>query len=221
MAKIILFLYVLLMAPAAHADPVSLTIAGTTYAIAWSTIIATTLAIAGIATGISTAVASANQQKAQARYQEEVNLRNAQASREAAQAKIENQRRLAKFTHGSQLARLGGMGALAEGSPLDVMGQSAGQQEYDNIVTEYEGNVQAIQFQQQAALNKYEADIANYNMGLNITNEVIKGASKIGDSILGETTPIKKTTFGTDASGFKVGTDNLGHIYAPKSSGLN
>ena len=119
-----------------------------------------------------------------ANYQRQVNEQNAKVSREAAQAKIENQRRAAKFTYGAQLARLGGMGALAEGSPLDIMGQSAGQQEYDNMVTEYEGEVQAIQFQQQAALNKYEADIAQYNMGLNITNQVLKGAGKVSDSLL-------------------------------------
>jgi hypothetical protein len=143
------------------------------------------IALGSTALGVTSAVVQGNQQKAIANYQRQVNEQNAKASREAAQAKIENQRRAAKFTYGTQLARLGGMGALAEGSPLDIMGQSAGQQEYDNIVTEYEGEVQAIQFQQQAALNKYEADIAQYNMGLNITNQVLKGASKVGNSLLG------------------------------------
>ena len=141
--------------------------------------------IAATAIGVTSSVMQSNQQKAMADYQRKVNEQNAKASREAAQAKIENQRRQAKFTYGTQLARLGGMGALAEGSPLDIMGQSAGQQEYDNMVTEYEGEVQSIQFQQQAALNKYEADIADYNLGLNLTNQVLKGAAKAGNSLLG------------------------------------
>ena len=141
--------------------------------------------IAATAIGVTSSVMQSNQQKAMADYQRKVNEQNAKASREAAQAKIENQRRQAKFTYGTQLARLGGMGALAEGSPLDIMGQSAGQQEYDNMVTEYEGEVQSIQFQQQAALNKYEADIADYNLGLNVTNQVLKGAAKAGNSLLG------------------------------------
>ena len=143
--------------------------------------------IAATAIGVTSSVMQSNQQKAMANYQRQVNEQNAKASREAAQAKIENQRRQAKFTYGTQLARLGGMGALAEGSPLDIMGQSAGQQEYDNMVTEYEGEVQSIQFQQQAALNKYQADIADYNLGLNVTSQIAKGTASIGNSILGAT----------------------------------
>ena len=141
--------------------------------------------IAATAIGVTSSVMQSNQQKAMANYRRQVNEQNAKASREAAQAKIENQRRQAKFTYGTQLARLGGMGALAEGSPLDIMGQSAGQQEYDNMVTEYEGEIQTVQFQQQAALNKYESDIASYNLGLNVTNQVLKGAAKAGNSLLG------------------------------------
>lgn len=143
------------------------------------------MALASTALGVTSSVIQTNQQKAVANYQRQVNEQNAKASRDAAQAKIENQRRAAKFTYGTQLARLGGMGALAEGSPLDIMGQSAGQQEYDNMVTEYEGEVQAVQFQQQAALNKYEHDVAEYNLGLNVASQVVKGASKVGNSLLG------------------------------------
>lgn len=141
--------------------------------------------IAATAIGITSSVMQSNQQKAMANYQQQVNEQNAKASRDAAQAKIVNQRRQLRFTQGTQLARLGGMGALAEGSPLDIMGQTAGQAEYDNMVTEYEGDVQTIQFQQQAALNKYQADIADYNLGLNVTNQVVKGIGNASSSILG------------------------------------
>lgn len=151
----------------------------------WGAAIAATMAIAATAVSVTTGVIQGNQAKAQANYQRQVNEQNARKSREAAQAKVENQRRAAKFTYGSQLARLGGMGALAEGSPLDIMGQSAGQAKYDEMVTEYAGEVQAIQFQQQAALNKYQADIADYNIGLNTTTAVVKGMSSVGDSLLG------------------------------------
>lgn len=215
MAKIIAVLFLFLIAPAAYADPISLTVMGTTLSISWGAIAAATIAVASAAVGISTSVAQANQQKAVANYQRQVNLQNAKASKEAAQAKIENQRRQAKFTYGSQLAKLGGMGALAEGSPLDIMGQSAGQQEYDNMVTEYEGEVQAIQFQQQAALNKYEADVADYNLGLNITNHVVKAAGKVGGSLLGgvETLGPMNTNVGDFSTSMgeaiDIGTDYL------------
>lgn len=178
--------------------------------------------IAATAIGVTSSVMQSNQQKAMANYQRQVNEQNAKASREAAQAKIENQRRQAKFTYGTQLARLGGMGALAEGSPLDIMGQSAGQQEYDNMVTEYEGEVQSIQFQQQAALNKYESDIASYNLGLNVTSQIAKGAASMSSSILGATGGLGNgATFGKDASGGMIGTNASGQVFAPKSSGWN
>lgn len=178
--------------------------------------------IAATAIGVTSSVMQSNQQKAMANYQRQVNEQNAKASREAAQAKIENQRRQAKFTYGTQLARLGGMGALAEGSPLDIMGQSAGQQEYDNMVTEYEGEVQSIQFQQQAALNKYESDIASYNLGLNVTSQIAKGAASMSSSILGATGGLGNgATFGKDASGGMIGTNASGQIFVPNSSGLN
>ena len=142
-------------------------------------------AVVSTAIGVTSAVIQGNQQKAMANYQRKVNEQNAQASRQAAQAKIENQRRSAKFTYGTQLARLGGMGALTEGSPLDIMGQSAGQEKYDELVTEYEGETQAIQFQQKAALNKYQADVAGYNIGLNTSVALVKGVGSISNSLLG------------------------------------
>lgn len=154
-------------------------------AVSWGAAIAATLAVAATAISVTSGVIQGNQQKAMANYQRQVNEQNAQASRQAAQAKIANQRRAAKFTYGSQLARLGGMGALAEGSPLDIMGQSAGQEKYDEMVTEYEGEVQAVNFQQKAALNKYQADIAGYNIGLNTTTSVVKGMASVGNSLLG------------------------------------
>ena len=154
-------------------------------AVSWGAAIAATLAVAATAISVTSGVIQGNQQKAMANYQRQVNEQNAQASRQAAQAKIVNQRRAAKFTYGSQLARLGGMGALAEGSPLDIMGQSAGQEKYDEMVTEYEGEVQAVNFQQKAALNKYQADIAGYNIGLNTTATVAKGMASVGNSLLG------------------------------------
>ena len=168
----------------AYADPISTTL-GVSTAVAYAIVISASMAAIGTAVSVTMGVIQTNQQKAMLEYQQKVNKQNAKASREAAQAKIENQRRQLKFTQGTQLARLGGMGALAEGSPLDIMGQTAGQAEYDNMVTEYEGEVQAIQFQQEAALNKYQSDIADYNLGLNVTGEVVKGAASIGSSLLG------------------------------------
>nr|DAH63326.1 MAG TPA: hypothetical protein [Caudoviricetes sp.] len=183
------------------------------FAVSWGAAIAATLAVAATAISVTTGVIQGNQQKAMANYQRQVNEQNAQASRQAAQAKIANQRRAAKFTYGSQLARLGGMGALAEGSPLDIMGQSAGQEKYDEMVTDYEGEVQAVNFQQKAALNKYQADVASYNIGLNATTSVVKGMASVGNSLLGGVTSLgagKTGDFATSTgSSIDIGKDYL------------
>lgn len=183
-------------------------------AVSWGAAIAATLAVAATAISVTTGTIQGNQQKAMANYQRQVNEQNAQASRQAAQAKIANQRRAAKFTYGSQLARLGGMGALAEGSPLDIMGQSAGQEKYDELVTDYEGEVQAVNFQQKATLNKYQADIASYNIGLNNTSSVVKGMASVGNSLLGGVssgTSLAKTGDFTTTTGssIDIGKDYL------------
>lgn len=223
MAKIIYSIILCILCQlSASAEPISIALATATTAQILTMSLATAAIVFSTVAGITSSIISTNQQKAMANYQRQVNEQNAKASREAAQAKVENQRRQAKFTYGTQLARLGGMGALAEGSPLDIMGQSAGQQEYDNMVTEYEGEVQAIQFQQQAALNKYEADIASYNLGLNVTSQIAKGAASIGNSILGATGGLGNgATFGKDASGGMIGTNASGQVFAPNSSGLS
>lgn len=187
-------LFIISLVQPAYADPVSILV-----------ITGAVASIASTAIGVTATIVQTKQQKAIANYKRQVNEQNAKASREVAQAKIENQRRQAKFTYGTQLARLGGMSALAEGSPLDIMGQSAGQQEYDNMVTEYEGEVQAIQFQQEAALNKYEADIAQYNMGFNIANQVAKGIASASTSLLDGADRLGNgVTFGKNASGGKI-----------------
>ena len=190
MVKIIKLLIIFILfftAPAAQAEPISTSL-GISLAAAYALVASAAMAAVSAAVSITMGVVQTNQQKAMLDYQRKVNEQNAKASKEAAQAKIENQRRQARFIQGTQLARLGGMGALAEGSPLNIMGQTAGQQEYDNMVTKYEGDVQSIQFQQQATLNKYQSDIADYNLGLNTTSTVVKAAGSISNSLLGGTT---------------------------------
>jgi hypothetical protein len=177
----------------ASADPISLTIGTSTVLIPmWVAATAAVIAVAGIATGITGSVLQANQQKAMMQYQEEVNQRNAAASRQAAQAKIEQQRRANKFLQGTQLAKLGGMGVTADGSSLLLLGQTAGQERYDELVTQYQGETQAIQFEQQAALNNYQSQVTDMNLGLNVTSQVIDGAGtalSMGSLLTGSAKP--------------------------------
>lgn len=231
MVKIIfLFFYIILSCSIVQAEPISLAVATTS---AWVAAHAAAMAIASAvavtvstALGVTSAVIQGRQQKAVAKYNQQVNLQNAAAQRQAAQAKIENQRRQLMFTQGAQLAKLGGMGALAEGTPLDLLGQTAGQGKYDQLVTEYEGEVGAIQFQQKAALNQYEADVAGYNTVLNTSTKVAEGAGKVG-SLLGGMGGLDSTstTWGKADSGGKLGSvidksTNKEYIKAPLSSGL-
>lgn len=182
--RIFYTLIILLATPSmAQAEPVSIAL-GVSIAMAWTITAAAALAVIGTTVGIVGAVTSSNAQKAQAEYQEEVNLRNAASSRNAAQAKINQQRLQNKFLQGTQLAKLGGMGVTAEGSTLQLLGQTAGQEKYDELVTQYEGDNQAIQFEQKAALNEYSKSLQDLNLGLNVTSLAIKGASQIGGTLL-------------------------------------
>lgn len=227
---ILVFLIILYCTDSAEAAPVGAALAS----IAWIPLITTAAPI--VLTGlqmvanVGLARAQSNQQIALAKFNEKQNLANAEAARSAAQAKVENQRRQLRFTQGSQLARLGGMGALAEGSPLGIIGQTAGQGKYDELVTEYEGEVQAIQFQQKAAINRYQADVAQANKGLNMLSAVINPLKDLwGEFDFSQNSSLltggSKTTWGKDTSGSKIGTnvDSAGktRIYAPLSSGLS
>jgi hypothetical protein len=191
--------WVLLNPLPAHADPVTIA----TVAIVMSVV----GVLASTAIGVTSAVVTGKQAEAQADYQAQVNENNAKASRQAAQAKIDKQRINSKFLQGSQLAKLGGMGVTADGSTLQLLGQAAGQEKFDELVTHYEGEAQAIQFEQAAALNDYESSMANYNMGLNISAEVAKGVTKMGTSLLSGGIPGGSTgiTSGSAATSFANG----------------
>lgn len=162
--------------------------------------------IASTAIGVTSGVQSANAAQAQADYQAQVNAANAKAAREAAQAKVENQRRAAKFTNGTALAKLGGMGALAEGSPLDSFAQDAGQQKYDMMVTEWEGESQAIQFQQAASLNNYQAEVSKASLPLNVASTIADGAAQVGSLLVGAGTSFAKAGTTSTKSTLSTGT---------------
>lgn len=104
--------------------------------------------------GAVSAVSQAQQQKSAAKYNEKVANQQAQSARDAAAANATAQRRRSAKTIGSMQAQYGASGVTSEGSPLDILEQSArdAEMDYQNIL--YGGELSALGHQNTAALEK-------------------------------------------------------------------
>lgn len=104
--------------------------------------------------GAVSAVSQAQQQKSAAKYNEKVANQQAQSARDVAAANADAQRRRSAKTIGSMQAQYGASGVTSEGSPLDILEQSArdAEMDYQNIL--YGGELSALGHQNTAALEK-------------------------------------------------------------------
>lgn len=121
---------------------------------------AAAVAIIGGIVGAVGAIASANAQAAAANYNAKVQERNrlavlAQADAEAADKVRENKRVNARIR-----AQYGAAGIEMAGSPLDVMEDTAIEQELDVKRIRYAGELEGIQRRDQANLYRMEAKAA-------------------------------------------------------------
>lgn len=105
------------------------------------------------------AAAAANQNAQIAEYNRQVAERNkatalAEADAEARDVSRENRRTMASIR-----AAYGASGLALEGSPLDVMEDTALEQELDVAKTRYKGQLRAIGYQDEAANYKMKAEL--------------------------------------------------------------
>lgn len=115
-------------------------------------IIATGVALgaagAAIATPISVHNANVQRQQQQQMYQRQADIakQNAELARQQAEAKALQQRRAGIATMGTQLNNMAGSGIdIIESNFLDVVGESAANQEFDVLNTKYQGQLAARQ----------------------------------------------------------------------------
>ena len=87
---------------------------------------------------------------------------NAQAIRHAADIDIYRQRKRAKSLHSTQKAKYAKAGVTLEGSPMEVMIDSAAEAELDMAITDYNAKVKMAQAE--SAAEQYEKSAKMYKM---------------------------------------------------------
>lgn len=112
-----------------------------------------------------------------AKYQAEVEENNADYARQAAQAQAEaHQRQVAKQL-GAIRANYGASGVQDEGSPLDVLGESARLGELDRLTILNQGENAAIGQENSARLDRFNATNKLIGGGLSATGTLLGGMS--------------------------------------------
>jgi hypothetical protein len=128
-------------------------------------------------------------QAAGARYNQSVAEANAQATEQAG-AFAEQQARLkALRLQGTQAVGFAKTGVLLEGSPLDVMAETAALEEQDILATRYNYGVQAARYRSQAGFYGFEAQRQDSISGY----PVQAGYLKAGTSLLTTGAGLAKT----------------------------
>lgn len=84
--------------------------------------------------------------------------RNAAIARDQTAAEITRQRREARRVQGATRAAYGASGVTMEGSPLDVLEDSASQAELDALTLQYRGELRARGYEEAGARAQLEGD---------------------------------------------------------------
>lgn len=108
------------------------------------------------------------------KYNAAVAEQNAVQARLQAASSAKIQREQSERLLGAQQAAYGASGITMEGTPLDVLANSATNAERDRQTIMYKGNLQAAGYQDQAQLDRYQA-----------TNELNQGYMKATGTLLG------------------------------------
>ncbi len=117
----------------------------------------------GIIGGVISAIGSlqqANAQAASAEYNAKVAERNKRAVKNQTESEIEDRQVEHRRQLGSMRASYGASGLQMEGSPLDVLEDTATEQAFDISKIRYQGAMKAEGYSEQAALYKLEAKSA-------------------------------------------------------------
>lgn len=104
--------------------------------------------------GAVSAVSQARQQQAASKYNEKVANQQATVANQVAESNAERQKRSAAKKIGSMEAAYAASGVSQEGSVIDVLEESSRNAELDRLNILHGGKLQALGYQNTAALNK-------------------------------------------------------------------
>lgn len=136
------------------------------------------LTVASTAFSVYGAIQSANAEASAAKYNAKVADQNANIARQQAAADEDRQRRIAAKTMGGIRANYGASGVTLEGSPLDVIEESAANAKLDELNIRYNGELQAMGFQNTANLDRSRAANAKTSGYLTAGSALLVGGSK-------------------------------------------
>jgi hypothetical protein len=117
-----------------------------------------------------------------AEYNAKVYEQNAILSEQQAAANEQRARVVARKAIGEMRAAYGASGVTLEGSPLDVIGESAAAAEMDALMIRHAGAVKATMFRNEAAMERYKGGVAKTLGYLGGASSLIMGGSKMVDS---------------------------------------
>lgn len=140
----------------------------------------TTLGTLGTAFSVLGALNQGQQAKSAAEYNAAVANNNAIAAKQQAEAKAAAQQRKARLQIGSIRAGYGASGVGLEGTPMDVLEQSASMAELDRQNILYGGTLESQGYQATAGLELMRGDAAETGSYFSAGSALLSGAAKAG-----------------------------------------
>lgn len=137
------------------------------------------------AVAVAGSIQQSQQAKAAAKYNQQVAENNAIAARSKAAADAAAQNRQARMKLGAMRANYGASGITMEGSPIEVMAQSAAMAELDRQNILYGGEINAVGFSNTSNLEGARATNIQNSMLLNATSSGLSAYSSAGGSFGG------------------------------------
>lgn len=133
--------------------------------------------IAGAGMSLIGTLNSSNADEAAARYNRESNLwAAAETDRQTASQEAMFRKQTKKFM-GDQRTAYGAAGVTTEGSPLEVMAETAAQAEYDALQLRNEGVFRANQYRREAGMEGGKADAIVRARRFQIASSVLGGGA--------------------------------------------
>jgi hypothetical protein len=133
--------------------------------------------IAGAGMSLIGTLNSSNADEAAARYNRESNLWAAfETERQTASQEAMFRKQTKKFM-GDQRTAYGASGVTQEGSPIDVMAETAGQAEYDALQLRNEGLFRAGQYRREAGMAGGKADAIKRARPLQLASSALGGGA--------------------------------------------
>ncbi len=159
------------------------------------------------AVAAASAISSAQQQKASAKYNEKVANQQAVAAQQEAAANAERQRRVAQKNIGSMQATYAASGVSLEGSPLEVLEQSARNAELDRLNILWSGETRSQGYRATAGLEGARASNASTSGYLSAAGSLLSAS---GQMARGGSSPTTATTQNIGDISYKPADFSLG-----------